>query len=65
MLDRSWVVKVEHIYREDNRPTNFLASLGQSLPIGVHQVSIIDPTLSLHLLYNSLEISQPRLIVNE
>ncbi|CAN0919394.1 Putative ribonuclease H protein At1g65750 [Linum grandiflorum] len=65
MLERDWVVKVEHIYRECNRPADLLDGLGHKLPIDVHQICTTDPTLSLHLLYDSFEISQPRLIVNE
>ncbi|CAN0838861.1 hypothetical protein LINGRAHAP2_LOCUS2377 [Linum grandiflorum] len=65
MLDRDWLINVEHIYREGNRVVDYLASLGHKLPFGVSHIDISDPTLSLHLLYDLLGISQPRLILNE
>ncbi|CAN0928259.1 hypothetical protein LINGRAHAP2_LOCUS36371 [Linum grandiflorum] len=65
MLNRDWLIKVEHIYREDNRAADYLAALGHNLPLGVHFISVVDPTLSLHILYDMLGISQSRLIMNE
>ncbi|CAN0908809.1 Putative ribonuclease H protein At1g65750, partial [Linum grandiflorum] len=50
ILDRDWLIKVEHIYREGNRSADYLAVLGHSLPLGVHFISVVDPTLSLHIL---------------
>ncbi|CAN1154085.1 hypothetical protein LINPERHAP2_LOCUS19813 [Linum perenne] len=44
MLDRDWLVKVEHIYREGNR-AHFLVGLGHRLSIGFHDVYISDPML--------------------
>ncbi|CAN0927080.1 hypothetical protein LINGRAHAP2_LOCUS35680, partial [Linum grandiflorum] len=58
-------ITVEHIYREGNRAADYLAALGHSLPLGVHSISVINPTLFLHILYNILGISQSRLIINE
>ncbi|CAN0927081.1 hypothetical protein LINGRAHAP2_LOCUS35680, partial [Linum grandiflorum] len=51
--------------REGNRAADYLAALGHSLPLGVHSISVINPTLFLHILYNILGISQSRLIINE
>ncbi|CAN0881249.1 Putative ribonuclease H protein At1g65750 [Linum grandiflorum] len=65
MLDRDWLIKVEHIYREGNRAADYLAALGHSLSLGVHFISVIDPILSLHILYDMLGIFQSRLIMNE
>ncbi|CAN1149154.1 Putative ribonuclease H protein At1g65750 [Linum perenne] len=65
MLDRDWMIKVEHIYREGNRAADYLAGIGHALPIGVHDVSSFDPCLSHHLLYDLLGISQTRLVMNE
>ncbi|CAH9063024.1 unnamed protein product [Cuscuta europaea] len=64
LLNRNWTVRVEHVYREGNRAADFLASLGHTLPIGVHSISNVDSRLSLHILYDLLGISQPRLIIN-
>ncbi|CAN0921428.1 hypothetical protein LINGRAHAP2_LOCUS32586 [Linum grandiflorum] len=60
MLDWDWLIKVEHIYREGNRPTDYLIGLGHSLLIGVHDISVSNLTFSLHLLYDFLELSQFR-----
>ncbi|CAN0863482.1 hypothetical protein LINGRAHAP2_LOCUS8704, partial [Linum grandiflorum] len=57
-------IKVEHIYREGNKAADFLAARGR-LPLGVHFVSIDDPTLSLYLLHDLHEVSQFRSIMNE
>ncbi|CAN1229003.1 Putative ribonuclease H protein At1g65750, partial [Linum grandiflorum] len=65
MLDRDWLIKVEHIYREGNRAADYLAALVHSLPSGVYSISVVDHTLSLHILYDMLGISQSRLIMNE
>ncbi|CAN1227754.1 Putative ribonuclease H protein At1g65750 [Linum perenne] len=65
MLDRDWMIKVEHIYREGNRVADYLAGIGHALPIGVHDVSSFDPCLSHHLLYDLLGISQTRFVMNE
>ncbi|CAN0841340.1 hypothetical protein LINGRAHAP2_LOCUS3234 [Linum grandiflorum] len=65
MLDRDWLIKVEHIYSEGNRVADYLATLGHNLPLGVHSISVVDPTLSLLMLYDTLGIFQSRLIVNE
>ncbi|CAN0911179.1 Putative ribonuclease H protein At1g65750, partial [Linum grandiflorum] len=65
MLDRDWLIKVEHIYREGNRAADYLAALCHSLPSGVYSIYVVDHTLSLHILYDMLGISQSRLIMNE
>ena len=35
LLDRSWAVRVKHIYREANRAANFMASLGHVSAFGI------------------------------
>ncbi|CAN0854306.1 hypothetical protein LINGRAHAP2_LOCUS5887 [Linum grandiflorum] len=57
LLDWNWMVKVEHLYRKGNREADYLADHDHSLPIGVYSISISDPTLSIHNLYDLLEIS--------
>ncbi|CAN0909756.1 hypothetical protein LINGRAHAP2_LOCUS25948 [Linum grandiflorum] len=42
MLDRDWMIKVDHIYLESNQTANYLAGLGHSLYIGVHSVFSFD-----------------------
>ncbi|CAN1144246.1 hypothetical protein LINPERHAP2_LOCUS14001 [Linum perenne] len=46
MLNRDWMVKVEHIYREGNRVPYFLADLGHERSTSVHHISISDHLLS-------------------
>ncbi|CAN1299004.1 hypothetical protein LINPERPRIM_LOCUS24030, partial [Linum perenne] len=65
MLDQVWMVKVEYVYREVNRPSDYLASLGHSLPLGANFVNTSDSLLFLHTLYDLLGILLPRLIVNK
>ena len=36
LLDRSWEVKVEHIYEEANGATDFMASMSHALDFGLH-----------------------------
>ncbi|CAN0878764.1 hypothetical protein LINGRAHAP2_LOCUS12630 [Linum grandiflorum] len=55
MLDRKWLIKVEHIYREGNRPANYLDGLCHILSLGVHDVFVSDPIFFT----SSLGISQP------
>ncbi|CAN0922439.1 hypothetical protein LINGRAHAP2_LOCUS33053 [Linum grandiflorum] len=45
------MIKVEHIYRESNRATHYLAGLGNGLSLGIHVVYINNHALFLHLLY--------------
>ncbi|CAN1143532.1 hypothetical protein LINPERPRIM_LOCUS26559 [Linum perenne] len=46
-----------HIYREGNRATNFLATHGQNRPLGTHEQSITDASLTYWLLYDVQRIS--------
>ncbi|CAN1122531.1 hypothetical protein LINPERHAP1_LOCUS6694 [Linum perenne] len=39
-LDRNWMVKSVHVYREGSRPTYYLDGLGHSLPLGVHSIDV-------------------------
>ena len=36
LLDRSWQIKVEHIFREANRVADFMTSMGHALDFGLH-----------------------------
>ncbi|CAN0911111.1 Putative ribonuclease H protein At1g65750, partial [Linum grandiflorum] len=62
---RDWMVILRHTYREANQTADHLASRGSSLPFGFHSVSPSDPLLSHFLLFNSLDLSEPRLIMNK
>ncbi|CAN0887963.1 Putative ribonuclease H protein At1g65750 [Linum grandiflorum] len=65
LLNRNWIVKVEHLYEEGNRVADYLAGHGHSLPYGVHFIHVSDPTLLMHILYGLFEISESHLIVNK
>ncbi|CAN0892575.1 hypothetical protein LINGRAHAP2_LOCUS17620, partial [Linum grandiflorum] len=60
LVDWDWLIKVGHIYREDNQPTDYLDDVGHRLPLGVSLIDISHHTLSLHLLYDLLEVSHSR-----
>ncbi|CAN1162048.1 hypothetical protein LINPERHAP2_LOCUS24273 [Linum perenne] len=49
LLSRDWSLKVEHTFREGNRATDFLASLGYVYPFGSHNVSSSDSRLGYFL----------------
>ncbi|CAN0896739.1 hypothetical protein LINGRAHAP2_LOCUS18675 [Linum grandiflorum] len=38
MLDRDWLIKVEHIYREGNQAVDYLAALCHNLSLHVHSI---------------------------
>ncbi|CAN1162569.1 Putative ribonuclease H protein At1g65750 [Linum perenne] len=59
---REWVVSIRHVYREANRAADFLANRGHVFPYGVHHFPIVDCNLNYVLLYDSLGVSNPRLI---
>ncbi|CAN1197406.1 Putative ribonuclease H protein At1g65750, partial [Linum perenne] len=42
LLSREWEVDLRHVYREENRAANYLATLGHSLPLGNHNIAIPD-----------------------
>ncbi|CAN0913712.1 hypothetical protein LINGRAHAP2_LOCUS28097, partial [Linum grandiflorum] len=58
LLDRNWLVKVEYLYWEGNRTADYLASHGHSLYMGVHSIHVRDRSLSMHILYDLLVVSQ-------
>ncbi|CAI0385655.1 unnamed protein product, partial [Linum tenue] len=62
LLNKSWEVKISHIYREGNKVANFLVNKGHSISIGFHDFEVSDSGLSFWILYNTLDISQTRLI---
>ncbi|CAI0402746.1 unnamed protein product [Linum tenue] len=62
LLNKSWEVKISHIYREGNKVTDFLANKVHSSSIGYHDFEVSDSGLSFWILYDILGISQTRLI---
>ncbi|CAI0551158.1 unnamed protein product [Linum tenue] len=65
LLRRDWDVTFSHIYREGNKSADFHASRGHQMELGFHFVPITDPALCLHLLYDTLGISESRLVLTE
>ncbi|CAN1130004.1 hypothetical protein LINPERPRIM_LOCUS12985 [Linum perenne] len=59
------MIKVENTYRERKPATDFLASLGYDMSTSVHSISIYNPMLSHHLLYDFVGLSQLRLVMKE
>lgn len=45
LLQTQWSVTIQHIYREANRATDFMAGLARSYPLGIHILHDIPPTL--------------------
>lgn len=39
LLERDWVVTVQHVYREANRCAEHLANMGHNMSLGVHGLS--------------------------
>ncbi|CAN1156102.1 Putative ribonuclease H protein At1g65750, partial [Linum perenne] len=62
LCKRDWEIRTCHVFREGNRATDFLAGLGSSYPLGTHSISVADARLGLHLRYDCMGISEPRLI---
>ena len=62
LLARNWEVKVQHIYREANQVADLLASLGDSLFIGLY-VYFEPPSTLLPILSEDLRgVTLPHLI---
>ncbi|CAI0385208.1 unnamed protein product [Linum tenue] len=64
LISREWEVKISHVFREQNKAADFLASRGHSLHFGIHHISVCEPVLTHWLLYDSLGITMPRSISN-
>ncbi|CAL1414282.1 unnamed protein product [Linum trigynum] len=61
-LEQAWLVRIEHVYREANYVADHLASVGHSLPIGVHGIQVPSSTLCYWLYFDIAGIQTPRLI---
>ena len=63
LLWRDWLIKVDHIYREANEATYFLASYSFSFSLGLHYFQSI-PLNMLSILINDVHgVSHPRLVL--
>ncbi|CAI0545592.1 unnamed protein product [Linum tenue] len=61
-ISRDWQVKLEHVYRETNYTADYLASLGHSLPIGLHVYELPSSTMAYWLYFDSIGVQTPRYI---
>ncbi|CAN1809758.1 Putative ribonuclease H protein At1g65750 [Linum perenne] len=62
LYKRDWRVNIRHVFREANKPADFLASQGYDFPFGMHLFPLSDCNLGHLLRYDCLGISEPRLI---
>ncbi|CAN1159623.1 Putative ribonuclease H protein At1g65750 [Linum perenne] len=60
---RHWEVNLNHVYREANYATDYLANLGHNLNIGLHLFSISDSDLSSWLRYDLVGVAMPRAVM--
>ncbi|CAN1133389.1 Putative ribonuclease H protein At1g65750 [Linum perenne] len=63
LLSRDWNVWIRHIYRETNHSADHLASVGLTLPLGIHFISLSDVNLVYFLRYDCFGISESRSIL--
>ncbi|CAN1190184.1 Putative ribonuclease H protein At1g65750 [Linum perenne] len=60
---RSWVIRIEHVYREANCGADHLANLGHSCNFGVHLFSYPDAILAQWLRYDLVGGALPKAIL--
>ncbi|CAN1266005.1 hypothetical protein LINPERPRIM_LOCUS12404 [Linum perenne] len=63
LCKRDWEIQTRHVFREGNRAPDFLAGLGSSYPLGTPSIFVGDAKLGLHLRYDCMDVSEPRLII--
>ncbi|CAN1188105.1 Putative ribonuclease H protein At1g65750 [Linum perenne] len=56
-LQRDWMVKVKHVYREANHAADYLANLGHNTARGTHEVDCSDCNLAYFIRYDCMGIS--------
>ncbi|CAI0393792.1 unnamed protein product [Linum tenue] len=59
-LAQDWQVLITHIYREANVVADYLANLGHSLPIGLHNIVNPDSVLAYWLYHDIIGVQTPR-----
>ncbi|CAI0467081.1 unnamed protein product [Linum tenue] len=64
LLARDWEIELVHVFREGNYVADYLASIGHSLPIGVHLIDIPSPTLRHWLYFDTIGVQTQRIIRN-
>ncbi|CAI0462096.1 unnamed protein product [Linum tenue] len=62
LIELDWEVKVKHVFRESNFTADYLASLGQSLQIGVQVIDNPSPTLNYWMFFDVMGVQTPRLV---
>ncbi|CAN1178324.1 Putative ribonuclease H protein At1g65750 [Linum perenne] len=60
---QSWVIRIEHVYREANCGADYLANLGHSCNFGLHLLSHPDSTLAQWLRYDLVGGALPKAIL--
>ncbi|CAN1318125.1 Putative ribonuclease H protein At1g65750 [Linum perenne] len=63
LVERDWLVTVEHTYREGNQAADFLASIGYGYPIGSHTFDISDSRLGYFLRLDCFGVGFPRSVL--
>ncbi|CAI0435262.1 unnamed protein product [Linum tenue] len=63
LLAREWEVQIDHVFREGNVVADYLASVGYSLPVGVHVFENPSPLLSRWLYFDLLGVQTPRSVI--
>ncbi|CAL1412867.1 unnamed protein product [Linum trigynum] len=61
-LGKDWEVQVVHVFRDGNFVADYLASLGHSLPRGVHRFVNPSATLRYWLYFDAIGVQTPRFI---
>ncbi|CAN1725502.1 Putative ribonuclease H protein At1g65750, partial [Linum perenne] len=64
LISREWSISIHHIYREANFAADYLANLGQSLPLGVHVLDVPNSVLADWFRFDLVGSCTPRLIIN-
>ncbi|CAL1404640.1 unnamed protein product [Linum trigynum] len=62
LLKRNWEVHISHSYRECNKAADYLANKAHGFRLGTHCFDISDSGLNFWILYDTLGITQDRLI---
>ncbi|CAN1146170.1 Putative ribonuclease H protein At1g65750 [Linum perenne] len=62
LILRNWLTEFQHVYREANGATDFLASMGYSLGLGIHSFRISDCNLGYFLRKDCMQIVESRSI---
>ncbi|CAI0405948.1 unnamed protein product [Linum tenue] len=61
-LNRNWTVRIDHVFREANFATDYLASMGHSQSIGVHILDRPDTKLLYWLMFDRVGGETPRFV---